>query len=83
MTVSWLVFLLGLILYEPRKAKSLKSCFVIQGKRAEHKRRNEGHLGLVSAFRKTEARGWMPAAVLTLPGWHREGPMVQVRQAEV
>lgn len=47
--VKLTVFCLGLIprliLYEPRKAEALKSCFVIQGKGEEHKWESEGHLG--------------------------------------
>lgn len=72
--VKLTVFCLGLIprliLYEPRKAEALKSCFVIQGKGEELECGSEGHLGW------SWIRGWMQAAVPALPRV-REGPAVQ------
>lgn len=63
--VKLTVFCLGLIprliLHEPRKAETLKSCFVIQGKEEEHKCGSEGHLGWSWIW------GWMQAAVPALP----------------
>lgn len=67
----WLGFLPRLILYKPRKTKSLKSCLVIQGEREEHRDRNEGHLGLIAALGDAGTRAGCGQ-------WHREGPTGQV-----
>lgn len=61
LTVFCLGLILRLILYEPRKAEALKSCFVIQGKGEEHKCGSEGHLGWSWIW------GWMQTAVPALP----------------